>query len=503
MTAGMRTLAGIDGAALGLRLSGWLFGVRDAAATRERNGWVAGALFLASSLYAAVVLLTVGTGDQRAAQVVVLVLSALSSAGCYAVPWRRLPEWAVHVPTAWSLALLTFGVGAAGGVLGGYIVGYFMIFVYVGLTCRPASAFLVAVAAEIGLAFAAITGAQHANRMVIAASIVVSVLIGQVPALATSWNQTAGELTVMVGRALEELAVVSTEEEASHQIASLVASLVDADEAVVLLTEHAGSATFVRRGGYAPRIDASDIRIEPSDEPSGISVLAHSRAALFIADTAQSPIAAPRFAAALGIASAFYLPILGEGGMMGVVIAWWTTPRKQIDPFSQRLAEMVTMPAGQVLQRVRHTGRLDSPLMRDPLTAVGNRRRFDLALTDLPVGGTILLFDLDAFAAVNDMYGRNAGDEVLRGFADALRRSVRVHDTVARFGDDTFVVVLPSQTSPIASGIIIERLQRAWRPVQSCQFSVGIATRAEDESASETLVRAGADLRATKRLKVR
>jgi diguanylate cyclase (GGDEF)-like protein len=61
------------------------------------------------------------------------------------------------------------------------------------------------------------------------------------------------------------------------------------------------------------------------------------------------------------------------------------------------------------------------------------------------LGGTtaVLLLDLDHFKRVNDAYGHLAGDMVLRGVADALKRSVRGHDMVGRYGGEEFAIVMP------------------------------------------------------------
>ncbi len=56
----------------------------------------------------------------------------------------------------------------------------------------------------------------------------------------------------------------------------------------------------------------------------------------------------------------------------------------------------------------------------------------------------VLLFDLDRFKAVNDLYGHAMGDRLLRGVADRLRDAFRAEDLVARLGGDEFVAVLSS-----------------------------------------------------------
>ncbi|MGH9488395.1 MAG: GGDEF domain-containing protein [Terriglobales bacterium] len=70
----------------------------------------------------------------------------------------------------------------------------------------------------------------------------------------------------------------------------------------------------------------------------------------------------------------------------------------------------------------------------------------------------LLLLDLDDFKAINDRYGHHAGDEVLRQFACVLPHGLREVDTVARFGGDEFVLILPD-ISRTGMRLVEERLE--------------------------------------------
>lgn len=60
---------------------------------------------------------------------------------------------------------------------------------------------------------------------------------------------------------------------------------------------------------------------------------------------------------------------------------------------------------------------------------------------------TVLVFDLDHFKKVNDTYGHNAGDQVLRDLAKIVKGCIRKEDIFARFGGEEFVVILPNTSA--------------------------------------------------------
>ena len=83
--------------------------------------------------------------------------------------------------------------------------------------------------------------------------------------------------------------------------------------------------------------------------------------------------------------------------------------------------------------------------LRDPLTGLGNRRAFDRVLAPelsrSNPDSAVLLIDLDGFKAINDTWGHDVGDEVLKAVGDRLRQTARGSDLVARIGGDEFAVL--------------------------------------------------------------
>lgn len=100
--------------------------------------------------------------------------------------------------------------------------------------------------------------------------------------------------------------------------------------------------------------------------------------------------------------------------------------------------------AGRRIALLRAVAHANEQAETDPLTGAVNRRALDAkvrALTQEDAPFAVAIADLDRFKAVNDNHGHDAGDRTLRVFADAMRRSLRPDDVVARFGGDEFVMV--------------------------------------------------------------
>ena len=161
------------------------------------------------------------------------------------------------------------------------------------------------------------------------------------------------------------------------------------------------------------------------------------------------------------------------------------------------------------IKRKRHADLLRAKLdqsmemaITDALTGLHNRRYMESHLSTLvnqaiQSGGalSVLVADIDYFKSVNDTYGHDAGDAVLREFAARFRRNTRGIDLACRLGGEEFVIIMPD--TDLARAIQVGERLRACIAADTFQVnadtmlrvtaSVGIATLESREDTPETL----------------
>jgi diguanylate cyclase (GGDEF)-like protein len=140
----------------------------------------------------------------------------------------------------------------------------------------------------------------------------------------------------------------------------------------------------------------------------------------------------------------------------------------------------------------------------DEMTQIYNKRYFisrlenEVAKADRhsePM--SLLFFDVDHFKKLNDTYGHQAGDLVLKTLAQNVRLNCRKYDIPARYGGEEFVLVLP-KTAPPGALIIAERIRKGVEGMRvqfdgqdlSCTISIGIASFPDHADTSEGLISA-------------
>ncbi|MEE2688731.1 MAG: PleD family two-component system response regulator [Pseudomonadota bacterium] len=140
--------------------------------------------------------------------------------------------------------------------------------------------------------------------------------------------------------------------------------------------------------------------------------------------------------------------------------------------------------------------------LSDGLTGLYNRRYLEAHLGGLIeriAGGrrpfSVIMFDIDHFKKINDLFGHAAGDEVLQELCTRVMKSVRSFDTVARYGGEEFVVVMPGTDINVAM-TIAERLRQgvANQPFtavtldQSLAVTISVGVTEVDLAGGDTMV---------------
>ncbi len=116
--------------------------------------------------------------------------------------------------------------------------------------------------------------------------------------------------------------------------------------------------------------------------------------------------------------------------------------------------------------------RVDRLAREDMLTGLANRRVFEQELAQLcrrarthGAPFALHLVDVDGLKAINDRFGHQAGDRVLRAVGDRLRSSLRHDDLVARLAGDEFVVLQSRATSESAARLAVRMLEHLRQPL--------------------------------------
>ena len=194
------------------------------------------------------------------------------------------------------------------------------------------------------------------------------------------------------------------------------------------------------------------------------------------------------------------------GGRIGDVTTFTSRDVALLDTFARHVA--TSLERGRLEENLRQVTDLKEQLrhqaLHDPLTGLPNRTLFlDRVRHAVDTAGrsgvwpAVLYLDLDGFKPVNDTFGHEAGDVLLRTVADRLRGCLRPADTAARLGGDEFVVLLNGPVDRFGVARVIERIRAQLDvPVRlgedvvtTVRASIGVALGDSDIPDADTLVR--------------
>jgi diguanylate cyclase (GGDEF)-like protein len=160
--------------------------------------------------------------------------------------------------------------------------------------------------------------------------------------------------------------------------------------------------------------------------------------------------------------------LLLVGGRIGDVTTFSSSDLALLDTFARHVA--TSLERGRLEENLRQVTDLKEQLrhqaLHDPLTGLPNRTLFlDRVRHAVDTAGrsrawpAVLYLDLDGFKPVNDTFGHEAGDVLLRTVADRLRGCLRPADTAARLGGDEFVLLLNGPIDRLGLMRIVERIR--------------------------------------------
>jgi diguanylate cyclase (GGDEF)-like protein len=194
------------------------------------------------------------------------------------------------------------------------------------------------------------------------------------------------------------------------------------------------------------------------------------------------------------------VPLIAEGSRMGALVAE-VSPRRRYRMDSRVLAmlEQFALHAALALSNVKLLQQVQKLAETDSLTGIWNRMMFDQMLRKevnraqrSNTTFALVMLDIDHFKQLNDTYGHQAGDDVLRRLAQSLVSNARDFDIVSRYGGEEFTVILP-EVDVHEAAQIAERLRGVVSEVEApvrITASFGIALYPNSGTSEADVIRA-------------
>lgn len=201
------------------------------------------------------------------------------------------------------------------------------------------------------------------------------------------------------------------------------------------------------------------------------------------------------------------IPLVAQGEALGVL--YLSTPQGGealpggFTRAKQRLAATVAEQVALAMGNLRLRETLRSESIRDPLTGLFNRRYMEEFLErevhraqrgQRPMG--VIMLDIDCFKQVNDTWGHDAGDAVLRELGGLLKAKLRIGDIACRYGGEEFILILPEasledarrRAEQLREAVKRLRVSHRGQTLEPIDVSLGVAAFPDHGETAEALI---------------
>jgi diguanylate cyclase (GGDEF)-like protein len=270
------------------------------------------------------------------------------------------------------------------------------------------------------------------------------------------------------GRRLYELSLAATKERKvdtlTERLVEGAAQLIGVEMSILFLMDSSGDVAFVKSHGV--EINETELT-GPLDRIGLLSSAYTANRPIVVEDPRTHPLwdAAPWMHPFMR--QMLSVPLTMQDNTEGVLCLINKRNRLPYSPEDVDTLSTLAVHAGVAIDNARFMEKIEQQAVRDSLTGLYNHMEFQNHLAKEVArcrryGGdfSLLMLDLDHFKLVNDSYGHQTGDAVLKEIVRTIQHRLRSVDKVFRYGGEEFAVVLP-ETQKDGAKIISERIRKA------------------------------------------
>jgi len=158
----------------------------------------------------------------------------------------------------------------------------------------------------------------------------------------------------------------------------------------------------------------------------------------------------------------YYIPLVENEVIIGCILLEKEN-LDSVDKIETTVFNSIVAAVSRAFSFIIFAYNLNESAYKDVLTGVQNRAGYELLSNDLEGSYTAVMCDIDKFKAVNDTYGHDVGDLVIKSVASSLSKSIRPTDQIFRLGGEEFLLLLKG----VESDLIIKRINDIRREIES------------------------------------